>query len=94
VNLVLDDGELQSALPRREAIVDITLNDGTKLSEHVTAVRGTPPNPMTREEVVAKARDLMAPVLGASNAGNIIDKLLGIENLKSVRELRPFLQLA
>jgi 2-methylcitrate dehydratase PrpD len=92
VNLVLDDEELQRALPRREAIVEITLNDGEKLSEHVTAVRGTPSNPMTREEVVAKARELMAPVLGASNAGNIIDKLLGLENLKNILELRPLLQ--
>jgi len=47
---------------------------------------------MTREEVVAKARELMAPVLGASNAGNIIDKLLGLENLKNILELRPLLQ--
>jgi 2-methylcitrate dehydratase PrpD len=92
VNLVLDDGELQRALPRREAIVEITLADGTKLSEHVTAVRGTPSNPMTREEVVAKARELMAPVLGPANAAGIIDKLLGLENLKNVLELRPLLQ--
>jgi 2-methylcitrate dehydratase PrpD len=92
VNLVLDDGDLQRALPRRETIVEITLTDGTKLSEHVTAVRGTPSNPMTREEVVAKARELMAPVLGAANAGNIIDKVLGLENLKNILELRPLLQ--
>ena len=92
VNLVLDDEELQRALPRREAIVEITLNDGTKLSEHVTAVRGTPSNPMTREEVVAKARELMAPVLGASNSGSLIEKLLGLENVKSILELRPLLQ--
>jgi len=93
VNLVLDDEELQRALPRREAIVEITLADGAKLSEHVTAVRGTPSNPMTREEVVRKARELMAPVLGAANAGSIIDKLLGLENVKNILELRPFLQL-
>jgi 2-methylcitrate dehydratase PrpD len=92
VNLVLDDGELQRALPRREAVVEITLNDGTRLSEHVTAVRGTPLNPMTREEVVAKARELMAPVLGAPNAGSVIEKLLGLESLKNILELRPFLQ--
>src|SRR5216683_2230241 len=92
VNLVLDDEELQRALPRREAIVEITLADGTKLSEHVTAVRGTPSNPMTREEVVRKARELMAPILGAANAGDIIDKLLGLENLKNILELRPLLQ--
>src|SRR5580700_1853478 len=93
VNLVLDGEELQRALPRREAIVEITLADGAKLSEHVTAVRGTPSNPMTREEVVRKARELMAPVLGAANAGNIIDKLLGLENVKNILELRPFLQI-
>jgi 2-methylcitrate dehydratase PrpD len=93
VNLVLDDDELQRALPRREAIVEITLTDGTKLSEHVTAVRGTPANPMTREEVVRKARDLMAPVLGAANAASIIEKMLALENVKNIRELRPFLQL-
>jgi 2-methylcitrate dehydratase PrpD len=92
VNLVLDDGDLQRALPRREAIVEITLTDGTKLSEHVTAVRGTPLNSMTREEVVSKARELMAPVLGAANAGSVIDKLLSLENLKNILELRPLLQ--
>ena len=92
VNLILDDDELQRALPRREAIVEIALADGTKLSEHVTAVRGTPANPMTRDEVVAKARELMAPVLGATKAGTIIEKILSLENVKSIRELRPFLQ--
>ena len=94
VNLVLDDEELQRALPRREAIVEITVADGTKLSEHVTAVRGTPSNPMTRDEVVAKARDLISPVLGAANAASIIEKLLGLENLKSILELRSLLQRA
>jgi 2-methylcitrate dehydratase PrpD len=94
VNLVLDDDELQHALPRREAIVEITLADGTKLSEHVTAVRGTPGNPMTREEVVKKARDLMTPVLGAANTSTLIEKMLGLENVKNIRELRPLLQLA
>jgi 2-methylcitrate dehydratase PrpD len=93
VNLVLDE-ELQRALPRREAIVEITLTDGTKLSEHVTAVRGTPSNPMTRDEVVAKARELMAPVLGAANTASMIDKLLSLENLRNILELRPLLQRA
>jgi 2-methylcitrate dehydratase PrpD len=94
VNLVLDDEELQRALPRREAIVEITLRDGTKLSEHVKAVRGTPSNPMTQEEVVAKARELMSPVLGASRTNNIIEKILDLEHLKNILELRPFLQLS
>ena len=94
VNLLLDDGELQRALPRREAIVEITLNDGTALSEHVKTVRGSAANPMTREEVVAKARELMTPVLGAANTSTLIEKMLNLENVKSIRELRPLLQLA
>jgi hypothetical protein len=64
------------------------------LSERVEAVRGTVENPMTREEVVAKARDLMAPVLGAAIAGRLIDKVLALESAKDIRELRPLLQRA
>src|SRR5581483_6615105 len=78
IQLVKDD-ELQKRFPRREAIVELTLTDGTQLSEHITAVRGTSDNPMTREEVVAKARDLMSPVLGASKTSAIIEKVNTIE---------------
>jgi 2-methylcitrate dehydratase PrpD len=74
------------------AIVEVTLTDGTKLTERVESVRGTPENPMTRDEVVAKCRDLMAPVLGAINTTSLIEKVLSLENLKSIRELRPLLQ--
>jgi hypothetical protein len=44
--------------------------------------------------VVAKARELMGPVLGATKTGTIIEKILSLENVKSIRELRPFLQSA
>ena len=91
IQLVADE-EMERNLPRREALVEITLNDGTKLSERVTAVRGTAQNPMTREEVVAKARDLITPVLGAATCAGLIDRVLAIENLKDIRELRPLLQ--
>jgi hypothetical protein len=47
---------------------------------------------MTRDEVIAKARGLMAPVLGASISTKLIDRLLDIDKLKDVRELRPLLQ--
>jgi len=94
VNLVLDDGELQRALPRREAVVEITLNDGTMLSERVKTVHGSAANPMTREEVVAKAHELMMPVLGAANTSTLIEKMLNMESVKNIRELRPLLQLA
>ena len=89
---VIPDEEMERNPSRREALVEITLNDGTRLSERVTSVRGTVENPMTREEVVAKAHDLVAPVLGQAASSRLIDKLLGVENLKDIRELRPLLQ--
>ena len=70
----------------------MTFNDGAKLSDRVEAVRGTVRNPMPRAEVVAKARDLIGPVLGTANAGKLIEALLSIERVKDVRTLRPLLQ--
>lgn len=93
VQLVPDE-QLERLIPVRVAIVEITLTDGTKLSERVEHVRGTPENPMTRDEVIAKARDLMTPVLGAETCSNLIERLLGLENVKDIRQIRPLLQRA
>jgi 2-methylcitrate dehydratase PrpD len=90
----LPDASLAALLPARVAVVEITLNDGTRLSERVEAVRGTVRNPMPRAEVVAKARDLIAPVLGAATAQKLIDTVLAIEAVKDVGALRPLLQKA
>jgi 2-methylcitrate dehydratase PrpD len=91
VNLI-GDAELERRAPRREAIVRVTLTDGTELSEHVEAVRGTAENPMPRDEVVAKSRNLIAPILGPETATRLIDAVLKIESLKDIRELRSLLQ--
>jgi 2-methylcitrate dehydratase PrpD len=89
---VLADPRIDARRPRREAIVELTLADGTELSEWVRDVRGTAENPMTRDEVVAKARELIAPVLGAPASSALIAKLLSLETLRDVRELRSLLQ--
>ena len=47
---------------------------------------------MNREEVVAKARDLIIPVLGASKCDALVEKLLSLESVKDIRELRRLLQ--
>jgi hypothetical protein len=46
---------------------------------------------MTRDEVVAKSRDLIVPVLGDATCAKLIQKVLGLENVKDIRELRPLL---
>ncbi len=91
VQLVLD-AELERQLPARVAIVEVALTDGTRLTETVKAVRGTAENPMPREEVIAKCRDLMTPVLGADRCSKLIETTLNLEDLKSIRALRPLLQ--
>jgi 2-methylcitrate dehydratase PrpD len=91
INLVRDE-ELAKLLPVRETVVEIELNDGTKLSERVSAVRGTPRNPMGRNEVVDKARDLIVPVLGRDPSTRLIDTIFDIEKLAEVRSLRRLLQ--
>jgi 2-methylcitrate dehydratase PrpD len=89
---VVADPRIDARRPRREAIVELTFNDGTELTQWVRDVRGTAENPMTREEVVDKARDLIAPVLGSAVTTTLINKLLALETLRDVRELRPALQ--
>jgi 2-methylcitrate dehydratase PrpD len=91
VNLVYDE-ELARLLPVRVAVVEIELTDGTTLTERVTAVRGTPRNPMTRTEVIDKARDLTAPVLGREKSDRLIETVFAIETVADIRSLRPLLQ--
>ncbi len=93
VQLVFDPA-LEADSTARQAVVEITLTDGTRLKEFVKAVRGTPDNPMTRDEVVTKARDLIAPVLGAAKTSRLIETVLNLENVKNLGELRPLLQLS
>ena len=91
VNLVHDE-ELVKLLPVRVAIVEIELSDGSRLSERVSAVRGTPRNPMSRAEVIEKARDLTTPILGREKTETLIETAYAIETVTDIRSLRPLLQ--
>ena len=86
------DDELARLLPARVAVVEITLKDGSRLSDRVEAVRGTVRNPMTRDEIVDKARDLVAPVLGRAQAQRLIEAVLSLDAAGDLRPLRPLLQ--
>jgi 2-methylcitrate dehydratase PrpD len=93
VKLVPDPG-LERLMPLRVAIVEVTLVDGSRLSRRVDDVRGTPKNPMTRAEVIAKATDLCVPIIGAERCSQLIDKVFQLELVSDIRELRPLLQRA
>lgn len=67
----------------------------TRLSDYMSAARSRElPENVTREEVVAEARDLMAPVLGMAPTTGLLEKILSLEKVKNIVELRPFLQRA
>jgi 2-methylcitrate dehydratase PrpD len=88
------DEELEKLMPRRAADVEVTMRDGRVLKERVVTVRGTSGNPMPRSEIIEKARDLIVPILGEEKFRRLSDAVFGIENVKSILELRPFLQKA
>lgn len=91
---VIADESLEKLLPKRVAVVEITFRDGTRVSERNDTVRGTPENPMSGEEVAAKARDLMAPVLGRDKCEKLISRIFALEDVGNIVELRPLLQCA
>jgi len=79
----------------RPPLFRITMEDGTVIVQDGTGpVLGTAQNPMSRDQLIAKCRDLMTPVLGASQTTRLIEKTLALDTVKDVRELRPLLQHA
>ncbi len=75
-----------------QAVVEITTRGGRRLRHHTRAVLGTAANPMSRPEVAAKSRELLAPVLGRSRTERLIAIIWNLERIKDMRRLRPLLQ--
>jgi hypothetical protein len=46
---------------------------------------------MTAQEIEAKALDLVTPVIGAERGAKLVDSVRDLENLPSMRDLRPLL---
>ena len=49
---------------------------------------------VTRDEIIAKARDLVTPVLGSDACRRLIEAVFALETVKNIRDLRPMLQRA
>jgi 2-methylcitrate dehydratase PrpD len=93
VQLDPDEG-LQRLYPARVAIVEVILNNGTRYSQRIDAVRGSAENPMTSDEVAEKARDLMTPFVGASKSSRLIEAVFNIEKMTDISQLSPLLQIS
>lgn len=83
----LEDPDMEADFPRtRGARVEVALRDGRRLESYVDIPRGMPEHPATEDELVAKFRGLVAPILGEAGARGLMDLVLGgIE--EPVREL-------
>jgi len=92
VQLVADRTLMNPDAPR-SGMVEVTLRDGRTVSHFTRHAPGTKENPLDTEGVNQKARELIAPVLGAERTAAIIERVNALEELDNVRKLMPFLTL-
>jgi 2-methylcitrate dehydratase PrpD len=71
----------------RGAVVTVETADGRRLVDEITQVRGTPGNPMSEREIVAKVRDLMEPILGSVRCEKLVEQILSAEKIKDARSV-------
>lgn len=86
VEIVTDPSqEAQHGEPRKEsARVTVTLANGERVQEFVEHVRGFPAHPMSREDVIEKATELMAPALGADRCSEVVDFVWSLESRPAI----------
>ena len=77
-----------------KARMTVTLKDGRKLTETVTKVKGDPiDNPMTHDEIIAKfwVNVDFTQKISRKKADELLDKLLNLEKVESVKKLIPLM---
>jgi 2-methylcitrate dehydratase PrpD len=85
VELIGDRGLMDPAAPR-SANVDVRLRDGRTVTHFTRHAPGTKENPLDTAAVAAKARALMAPVLGDERCEQVITRINTLET-SNVRAL-------
>jgi 2-methylcitrate dehydratase PrpD len=79
------------SLPRRTAVVTMTLEDGRTYTVRTDHSVGTPGNPMTDDQIEAKFRTLAGEVLPQENVDRAIELLWSLERARSMRPLAALL---
>jgi 2-methylcitrate dehydratase PrpD len=67
--------------------VEVRLRDGRTVTHFTRHAPGTKENPLDTAAVAAKARSLIAPVLGDARCEAVIQRVNALETLQSVRDL-------
>jgi 2-methylcitrate dehydratase PrpD len=86
------DPAIEAVYPAKfGASVELVLAEGTKRSDSVLECHGTPADPCSDEEHLAKFRLLTRECLSGENASRVIECVRHVETLASVRELTALL---
>jgi 2-methylcitrate dehydratase PrpD len=72
---------------RRRSPVTITMKDGRTFTKTVNAVRGSPKNPMTRDELVGKYRVCASRALSQERVERSIEALENLDKLPAAKDL-------
>ena len=86
VQLIADRALVVPDAPR-SGFVEVTLRDGRKVNHFTRHPPGTKENPLTTEQVNAKTRSLIEPVLGKARTEDVIAKVNGLEEVADIRDL-------
>ena len=84
---VVGDPKLNDPAAPRSGRVDVTMRDGRTVSHFTRFPPGTKENPASTEVLNGKARDLMAPILGAERTDRLIQRMNALEQVDDMREL-------
>jgi len=89
---VVADPEIDGLFPAvKRAIVRITTNDGSAYEEQVDHAKGSPENPMSDDEVVAKFRANAAGVLTPEKQGRVIEATWALEDFVDISDYMQLL---
>jgi 2-methylcitrate dehydratase PrpD len=70
----------------RRPVIELETTDGKVMSLQASAVRGSPANPMSEDEVIEKSIGLAAPRLGEAAAHRLVDAILQLGGEPDVAE--------
>lgn len=73
-------------MPSR-SIITIKMKDGREFLKRVDAAKGSPENPLSKEEIVKKYRDCSEPVIGREKVDRSIDMIWNLDKIEDINQL-------
>ena len=89
---LVEDAEIAQHFPAHEpSRVTVKLKDGNSYSKAVICSKGTPENPMSRQELEAKFKSFASLIIPQQQTAKVVDMIWAIESVGNVRMLSSLL---